>query len=340
VEKTAFNTRYGQYVFRVLPFGLCNAPPTFQKMMNDVLADCLDKFVLVYLDDILIYSKSASDHERHVKYVLKKLQDAQLVINQKKCSFYKRQVSFLGYKVSGHGIEPSSEKVQVIQDWKTPGNVQEVRQFIGLAQYYRRFIPNFASIAAPITDLTRGTGAKRRSIIWTDQCAESFKILKDKLSSSPVLLTPDMSKPFKVETDASLVSAALMSGEADIGANPTNLAANLATKKLDDFVLLALNTRGVLYLLDNGNGIESFADLKGKTVYVPAQNPTFIFKYLCEQNGLTVGTEGDVDVIISNKYAEPAELQKNVAAGTVTLAVLPEPMVTIALSAAAQNPQQ
>ena len=203
VEKTAFNTRYGQYVFRVLPFGLCNAPPTFQKMMNDVLADCLDKFVLVYLDDILIYSKSASDHERHVKYVLKKLQDAQLVINQKKCSFYKRQVSFLGYKVSGHGIEPSSEKVQVIQDWKTPGNVQEVRQFIGLAQYYRRFIPNFASIAAPITDLTRGTGAKRRPIIWTDQCAESFKILKDKLSSSPVLLTPDMSKPFKVETDAS-----------------------------------------------------------------------------------------------------------------------------------------
>lgn len=203
VEKTAFNTRYGQYVFRVLPFGLCNAPPTFQKMMNEVLADCLDKFVLVYLDDILIFSKSATDHERHVKHVLKKLQDAQLVINQKKCSFHKRELSFLGYKISGKGIEPASDKVKVIQDWKVPSNVQEVRQFIGLAQYYRRFIPNFASIAAPITDLTRGTGSKTRSIIWTDNCEESFKILKQKLSSSPVLLTPNMSKPFKIETDAS-----------------------------------------------------------------------------------------------------------------------------------------
>lgn len=139
---------------------------------------------------------------------------------------------------------------------------------------------------------------------------------------------------FKVEADASNISAALIKGEIDIAALPTNAAATLYNKTSGKIQLLAINTRGVLYLLDNGNGIESFADLKGKTVYVPAQNPTFIFKYLCEQNGLTAGTEGDVDVLISNKYAAPAELQANVAAGTVTLAVLPEPMVTIALSAA------
>lgn len=141
---------------------------------------------------------------------------------------------------------------------------------------------------------------------------------------------------FKVESEASNITSALIKGEIDIAALPTNAASTLYNKTSGKIQLLAINTRGVLYLLDNGNGIESFADLKGKTVYVPAQNPTFIFKYLCEQNGLTAGTEGDVDVLISNKYAAPAELQKNVAAGTVTLAVLPEPMVTIALSAAAQ----
>ena len=141
---------------------------------------------------------------------------------------------------------------------------------------------------------------------------------------------------FKVESEASNITSALIKGEIDIAALPTNAASTLYNRTTGKIQLLAINTRGVLYLLDNGNGIESFADLKGKTVYVPAQNPTFIFKYLCEQNGLTAGTEGDVDVLISNKYAAPAELQKNVAAGTVTLAVLPEPMVTIALSAAAQ----
>ena len=141
---------------------------------------------------------------------------------------------------------------------------------------------------------------------------------------------------FGVEAEASNITAALIKGEIDIAALPTNAAATLYNKTNGKVQLLAINTRGVLYLLDNGNGIESFADLKGKTVYVPAQNPTFIFQYLCEQNGLTVGTEGDVDVIISNKYAAPAELQQNVAAGTVTLAVLPEPMVTIALTAATQ----
>lgn len=145
---------------------------------------------------------------------------------------------------------------------------------------------------------------------------------------------------FAVEAAADKITGGLVKGTVDIAALPTNAAATLYNKTQGQVLLLAINTRGVLYLLDNGNGVDSFDDLKGKTVYVPAQNPTFIFKYLCEQNGLTVGTEGDVDVIISNKYAAPAELQQNVAAGTVTLAVLPEPMVTIALTAAAQNQQQ
>ncbi len=144
---------------------------------------------------------------------------------------------------------------------------------------------------------------------------------------------------FDVQSDASVISQALIKGTVDIAALPTNAAASLYNKTNGGVQLLAINTQGVLYLLDKGNNVESFEDLKGKTVYVPAQNPTFIFQYLCEQNGLKVGEPGDTDadVIINNKYSSPAELQTNVAAGTVTLAVLPEPMVTIALVASADN---
>ena len=140
---------------------------------------------------------------------------------------------------------------------------------------------------------------------------------------------------FKVEADASNVNAALINGTVDIAALPTNAASVVYNKTGGAVQILAINTLGVLYLLDNGNNITSFDDLRGKTVAAPAQNPTFIFKYLCEQNGLTVGNVGDegVDVIIDSSYTTPAELQANVAAGNVTLAVLPEPLVTIVKSA-------
>ena len=146
--------------------------------------------------------------------------------------------------------------------------------------------------------------------------------------------TATLNYNFKVETDASLVNSALIKGTVDIAALPTNAASVLYNKTGGSIQLLAINTLGVLYLLDNGNNITSFEDLKGKTVAAPAQNPTFIFKYLCEQNGLKVGKVGDTDadVIIDNGYTSPAELQANVAAGNVTLAVLPEPLVTIVKS--------
>ena len=140
---------------------------------------------------------------------------------------------------------------------------------------------------------------------------------------------------FKVEADAANVNAALINGTVDIAALPTNAASVVYNKTGGEIQLLAINTLGVLYLLDNGNNITSFEDLRGKTVAAPAQNPTFIFKYLCEQNGLKVGAVGDseADVIIDNSYTSPAELQANVAAGNVTLAVLPEPLVTVVKSA-------
>ncbi len=203
VPKTAFNTRYGQYEFLVLPFGLTNAPPTFQSLMNSVLGDCLDKFALVYLDDILIYSNNEQEHKQHVKHVLGLLRKAKLIGNLKKCEFGKRELVFVGYKITSQGILPDPSKVNSIKNWPVLTNVQEVRSFIGLAQYYRRFMPNFAAIASPLTDLTRGTGPKKRSINWTKECQESFDKIKTLLTSAPVLELPNMAKPFRIETDAS-----------------------------------------------------------------------------------------------------------------------------------------
>jgi hypothetical protein len=203
VEKTAFNTRYGQYSWLVLPMGLCNSPPVFQSLMNKVLADCIDKTALVYLDDILIYSKTMEEHKQHVRHVLKLLQKEKLVANLKKCEFGKKELTFVGFHISSAGIAPSPEKVKVLKEWPRMKNVQEVRQFVGFAQFYKRFIKNFASIAAPLTDLTRGTGIKKRPIVWTDECQRSFDTLKQLLSSSPVLQVVDMDKPFRIEVDAS-----------------------------------------------------------------------------------------------------------------------------------------
>lgn len=203
IDKTAFNTRYGKFAFLVLPFGLSNAPPTFQRLMNNVLADCLDKFALVYLDDILIWSDNWEQHKRHVRHVLELLRKEKLVVNLKKCNFGKKELTFVGFHISRNGIKPSPEKVKVLEHWPKLTNVQEVRQFIGFAQFYKRFIKDFASIAAPLTDLTRGSGHKKRPITWNSDCQRSFDTLKKVLTSNPVLKLVDMNKPFKIEVDAS-----------------------------------------------------------------------------------------------------------------------------------------
>ncbi|KAK4517547.1 uncharacterized protein ATC70_000887 [Mucor velutinosus] len=203
IPLTGFNTRYGKWEWLVLPFGLSNAPPSYQTWMNGVLKDCIDRFALVYLDDCCIFSKTLEDHIKHVRQVLSIFEKEGLIVNLKKCEFGKRELEFLGFKVSANGILPSSSKVKAIQDWPRPTNVQEVRQFVGLAQHYRRFCPNFSSVAAPLTELTHGNGAKKRAIVWNDQCEVSFKAIKQMLTSSPLLKLPDMSKPYRIETDAS-----------------------------------------------------------------------------------------------------------------------------------------
>jgi hypothetical protein len=153
VPKTAFNTRYGKYEFLVMPFGLTNAPATFQTLMNSILRPYIDKFVLVYLDDILIYSNSEEEHREHLKLVLQALREHQLYARPEKCTFNRATVEFCGHVVGQGVVKVMDSKVKVICEWPQPRNVQEVRQFYSLVNYYRRFIRHFSIIAAPLSDL-------------------------------------------------------------------------------------------------------------------------------------------------------------------------------------------
>ncbi|CAA7046739.1 unnamed protein product [Microthlaspi erraticum] len=152
--KTEFNTRYGQYEFEVMPFGLTNAPAAFMRLMNEVFHDYLDSFVIIFIDDILIYSKTKEEHQRHLKKVLERLRGQKLYAKFSKCCFWKREIGFLGHRISEQGVSADSEKIEVIKEWPTPTNATEVRSFLGLAAYYRKFVNGFSSIAKPMTKLT------------------------------------------------------------------------------------------------------------------------------------------------------------------------------------------
>ena len=155
--KTAFKTKYGLYEWLVMPFGLTNAPSTFMRLMNHVMHAFIGKFVVVYFDDILVYSTSIEEHELHLRHVLDVLRKEQLYANSDKCTFCMDRIVFLGFVVSADGIEIDVEKVKAIQEWPTPTTVTEVRSFHGLASFYRRFVKDFSSIAAPLTEVVKKT---------------------------------------------------------------------------------------------------------------------------------------------------------------------------------------
>jgi hypothetical protein len=199
VPKTAFSTRYGLYEFLVMSFGLTNAPAYFMYLMNSVFMNELDKFVVVFIDDILIYSKSEAEHAKHLRIVLQRLRDHKLYAKFSKCEFWLDSVKFLGHTISKEGISVDPRKVQEVMDWKPPKSVHQIRSFLGLAGYYRRFIPDFCRIAKPMTELLK-MGVK---FVWSEECDQAFHTLRKHLTSAPVLTQPDMSKPFEVFCDAS-----------------------------------------------------------------------------------------------------------------------------------------
>ncbi|KAM2004949.1 hypothetical protein ACFX15_000188 [Malus domestica] len=200
VHKTAFRTRYGHYEFLVMPFGLTNAPAAFMRLMNEVFQEYLDRFVIVFIDDILVYSKSKSDHIRHLNLVLRKLREHRLYAKFSKCQFWLDQVAFLGHVVSVQGIQVDPQKIAAVESWEQPRTVTEVRSFLGLAGYYRRFVQDFSMITLPLTKLTR----KDVKFEWDESCEQSFQQLKYCLTHAPVLVLPDDDGNFEIYSDASL----------------------------------------------------------------------------------------------------------------------------------------
>ena len=197
--KTACVTRYGSYEFLVMPFGLTNAPATFCNLMNDVLYEFLDRFVVVYLDDIVVYSETLAEHEKHLRLVFDKLRQHELYVKKEKCEFSRSEIMFLGHWVSQGQIRMDGRKVKSIMEWVPPTKVADLRSFLGLANYYRRFIEGYSKKVSPLTDLLK----KDKKWNWDDNCQKAFDKLKQAISTEPVLKLPDFSKPFEVHTDAS-----------------------------------------------------------------------------------------------------------------------------------------
>jgi hypothetical protein len=182
-----------------MPFGLTNAPAMFMDLMNRVFKPYLDKYVVVFIDDILVYSKSLTDHEQHLRNVLQVLRENQLYAKLSKCDFWLDRVIFLGHVVSAEGIFVDPKKIKAILKWERPTNMTEIRSFLGLAGYYRRFVEGFSAIASPMTKLTR----KEVKFEWSKECEQSFQELKKRLTTAPVLTLPEGQEGFIVYSDAS-----------------------------------------------------------------------------------------------------------------------------------------
>jgi hypothetical protein len=199
IPKTSFSTRYGLYEYLVMSFGLTNVPAYFMYLMNSVFMPELDKFVVVFIDDILVYSRNEEEHASHLHVVLQRMREHYLYAKLSKCDFWLKEIKFLGHTISQDCIAIDPDKVQEVMNWKPPTTVRQIRSFLGLAGYYRRLIPNFSQIAKPMTKLLK-KGAKFK---WGQKCEDAFHTLRQHLTTSPMLAQPDNNKPFDVYCDAS-----------------------------------------------------------------------------------------------------------------------------------------
>jgi hypothetical protein len=186
--KTSFKTNEGLYEWLVMPFGLTNAPSTFMRLMNEVLREFIDKFVVVYLDDILIFRKTKAEHLKHLAIVMRRLQQEKLLVNMKKCSFMQTELIYLGFIISANELKMDPEMVEVIRNWPLPRNAFEVRSFHGLSSFYRKFIWNFSGISAAMMDTVK----KHHKVFhWTTEAERSFNLLKRKITEKPIMVFPD-----------------------------------------------------------------------------------------------------------------------------------------------------
>lgn len=243
-EKTAFISFSGLYEFNVLPFGLCNGPATFQRLMEIVLAGLQWKTCLVYIDDILLFSSSFSDHLVRLEQIFTRLREANLKLKLKKCKFGLKRITFLGHLITSEGVAPDPDKVKAITEIAEPTKVEELRSFLGLASYYRKFIRGFSEVAAPLTALLH-QGTK---FCFDQNCKNSFLKLKDLLVSSPILVYPDFSNEFTITTDASCLGlGAVLSQQRDCAEHPVHYASRTLLKSEKNYTITELEALGVVW---------------------------------------------------------------------------------------------
>lgn len=246
-QKSAFITYDGLFEFVRMPFGLCNAPATFQRLMQQVLGDLLGKTSFAFIDDTLVASKTFKEHLQHLREVFLRLRDAGLRLKPRKCHLLRKKLNFLGHVISAEGVQPDSQKTEKVMNFPTPTDVTKVRQFLGLASYYRRFIANFARIAKPLHNLTK----KGVTFHWSHECEEAFTQLKRLLCSAPVLVYPAFGpgKTFILETDASIegLGAVLSQTQEDGSTHPIAYASRSLDKHEKNYGISELETLGLVW---------------------------------------------------------------------------------------------
>lgn len=259
IPKTAFSTMNGKFEFLRLPFGLKNAPAIFQRMIDDVLKELIGKICYVYIDDIIIYSKTIEDHLKDVETIFSKLHEAGLKVNLEKTHFLNTSVEFLGFLVTSDGILPNPHKVRAIEAILPPSTLKELKSFLGLTSYYRRFIQDYAKIAKPLTNMTRGelsqvraNQSKKVAIELNDEGLKAFQTLKKLLTSAEVLAFPDFDKPFNLTTDASdyAIGAVLSQGEPGKD-RPISFISRSLSRTEEGYATNEKELRAIVWALDN-----------------------------------------------------------------------------------------
>ena len=280
-EKTAFVTPQGLFEFRVMPFGLCNAPAVFQRLMQQVLqglnpAEGPD-FVSVYLDDVLVFSQTLEEHLEHLKRVIERIEEVGLKLKPTKCKFVRKEVEYLGHIITPEGLRPNPKLVTAVREYPTPRDIHGLRRFLGMASYYRRFIAGFARIAEPLHQQTR----KDVVFQWTPECQLAFETLKAKLTTAPVLAYPAFDKDFVLETDASIQGlGAVLSQHTDGKLHPVAYASRALSKPEKNYGITELETLAVVWAITHyrhclyGRSVTVYTDHSAVKAVLETPNPS------------------------------------------------------------------
>ena len=281
-EKTAFCTPHGLFEFKVIRFGLTNAPSVFQRLMQQILSSTNPedgpRFVTAYIDDLLVFSPTLSEHLHHLRLILTKLRDVGLKLNPGKCCFIRKEVEYLGHVITPCGLKPNGKLIAAVREFVPPKNVQELRRFLGLSSYYQRFVPNFAKIAHPLHQLT----CKGADFRWTKECEATFQLLKNKLVSTAVLAYPCFGKDFILETDASIMGlgAVLSQRQTDGLPHPIAFASRALAPAERNYGITDLETLAMIWALSHfhyylyGHRVQVITDHTAVKAILGSPNPS------------------------------------------------------------------